>query len=1738
MRKRSNRQKWIPIILVFSMLLGVAIRETGTIVHAEEVGNGDIASETFDGVATGSKPVGSGWSYAEVKGTIGVAELPDATDKSLKISRTESDTAGNLYARKTLDTAVTGQAVFRTKVRAEQTDAIVMAGQLRSTDNKELAVLQFAQDGKIKAQLSSGTLVLQSYTAGVWYDISTVIDTAARQYSVWVDGVLRAGPIAFKDPTAADLKKIDLQVFRTTVGTAYYNDFNLYTHSVSLNKSTATLAQGNGETLTASVLPAMAGLQTVTWTSSNSEVVRVDANGQLIAMGAGTAIVTAATIGGAVSQCVITVPEGPQIPVTGVTVSPVSMTLYSGESGLLTAALEPFYATNRSLTWVSSSPSVVSVVYSVYGTATVTGLLAGESIVTVMSEDGAYTASSHIVVKTAGDVFSESFNGYAVGTKPGTLSIPTATGVTAAVYEHAAPDKSLRIEKPGPTASTYLVGKTVPAGNVKMKVSIRAMASQTNAVINVARIRNSANTPVVDVAFYANGNIAVFDNGSWKSVQPYEANRWYDFDLSLNAVTGQYDLYIDGVLKGNALPMLAAADEIRNVQFGIYGPSSGTASFDDLNFDSYKAVTGVELDVASTVIAIGSTSKLSAVVEPAGATFPKVQWTSSNPAVLAVDQHGQASALAEGTSVVTATTVEGSFTDSVTMTAYVQHPDSVSLHTSAFTLPVESDYRLLPTVMPSDSSDKRVTWSSSNPAVATVNEEGLVHGTGLGTAQITVSTVDGGKTASSTVTVIARNVQTVYYVSPTGDDSNPGTLAFPFKTIQKARDVIRTFHDSMTGDIEVYLRGGKYNRQETLVFDERDSGGNGYWVIYKAYEDEKPVIEGGRPITGWTLYDAENNIYAASAGGDIETRQLYVNGIRAVRARSEGGLTNPVRSSTGYTSDDTSMAGWGNISDLEFVYKAEWTNPRGGVQSVTVEDEKAVFTMKQPGWMYVTIRPTVVDPWYIENAYELLDEDGEWYLDRTTDTFYYKPRPGENMSTAEVIAPVVEELVKISGTSLATPVQGIHFEGLTFSYTTWLRPSSDWGHADAQNNLLRYGIDTLPISAVTVEKASQIRFERNEFSKLGIIALKMVNGVQESLIRGNHFFDISGSAIDVGDPTKHDREIYNPSDPRKLIRNVDIVNNYIHNIGVDYRSSAAIGIAFPIDMEVSHNEIFDVPYDGISIGYGLAHVKTSSLRNAKLHANFIHDIMGEQIYDGGAIYTLGGTGGTADNKNQITENYLRNQKNRYGVIYNDEGSTFWHVEGNVIDATETPIWDEIFPVTWAFVNGPLTSHDITFQSNYTTTGQIKKVGVNVYEYDTRVYPNADWPTEALAIIANSGLEPAYQDLRGTTPERIVLPKKLDLATEASYPLNVSATTGKDVPVSLSGATVYYTSDDESIAQVDASGNVEAIGPGTTKIWVHVRHGELLKHYAVPVYVDDAFDHIEVYYTESKIKHVLGDEYSMVRGGNRQLSIEAKSLYGQKMTVTDITYSSSSPTVIRIEAPGLLTALVPGEADIEFSVVVEGVPHTKTVHVTAQHYGNAAGLEYDAYPIDAVINDPAHWYVYPVNPDNLVSDTDLITITTPSGFATYQGSTFGDELLTMDILIEGTGGWPSLVLRSQQPNQAFTSLTNDLYLISFKPDVIELQRFNGGARTIIYGNINGYTSIGGPAIPNNFLPFGERHRVQVGAVNESGGVRLILNIDGENIFYFLDTETDRIEDDGYFGLYARSGSITLLSPEEE
>ncbi len=489
-------------------------------------------------------------------------------------------------------------------------------------------------------------------------------------------------------------------------------------------------------------------------------------------------------------------------------------------------------------------------------------------------------------------------------------------------------------------------------------------------------------------------------------------------------------------------------------------------------------------------------------------------------------------------------------------------------------------------------------------------------------------------------------LRTEFWVSPLGDDSAAGTVDAPFASLERARDAIRNLPAvRRKGELVVTLKGGIYRLRQPLLLDWRDSGQPGCPVIYRAAAGERPVIVGSVPVQGWAQ-DQQLGCYRATVGS-VNSRQLYVNGSRAVRARTTDYpasfrpaffYLNGVARPTGIeflVSDLNPQrwrdpAQWHNITDIEAVLVTQWKMmsvplssvipypghtpyprflpyvPPEGFPPLPVPAQTGLIMLQPEGWNNAnlflsssTYQPGMWSFWQVtrfENALEFLDEPAEWYLDRTgsSGTLYYIPRSGEKMATASVELPLLESLVQGLGTP-DRPVANIRFEGLTFAYATWLDPGKPQGYVSDQSgfhlvgakhepNIIGHDPDVVRTpGAVSFRYARNITFDRNIFSHLGGAGLDFDTGSQGNRVVNNLFFDISSAAIQLGGVSQDD---HHPSRPEQVTQDNVISNNYIRSIGQEYVDAAGIYVGFTRRTRVSNNTIIDVPWSGIAVGWG------------------------------------------------------------------------------------------------------------------------------------------------------------------------------------------------------------------------------------------------------------------------------------------------------------------------------------------------------------------------------------------------------------------------------------------------------------------------------------------------------------------------------------------------------------------------
>ena len=501
------------------------------------------------------------------------------------------------------------------------------------------------------------------------------------------------------------------------------------------------------------------------------------------------------------------------------------------------------------------------------------------------------------------------------------------------------------------------------------------------------------------------------------------------------------------------------------------------------------------------------------------------------------------------------------------------------------------------------------------------------------------------------------------YVAPQGNDSNPGTKGAPLATVTKARDVIRGLKESGRTDaqITVHLRQGTYFLKDTLAFGPKDSGSKERPVVYRAYPGEQPTLSGGVRIRGWKEW--ENGIYVASVG-DRDFRQLYVNGQKAVRARfpDAGDYLRLVD----WTKDkrikmrreDVPQSGVPTGSEM--VVKKHWNQSRYRVASFSSDDGFAWITPAEPmrtlDWRQPCPQRSSDQVCHFENAIGFLDAAGEWHWDRNSRKLYYKPREGETMTTAEVIIPVLEQLLRIEG------AKHIRFVGLQFEHTTWL--GANYGYLGLQSNIhtpTGPGTDrkrlTIPPGIVLVA-AGHVRFEGNIFRNMGGSAIGLEYGTFHNHFVGNVVRDIAGNGFTV----YSDISRVNPTDDQ-LCREDVIRDNYIADCGTEYYGSSGIAAFYCDGLLVEHNEIYALPYNGMHL-----HWYNGKQMNTTIRGNHIHDVM-QFCDDGGAIHMVAAIPNTRIARNYLHSIRVRKWCGKWGIsnVYHDNSTSGVTVEQNVLE---------------------------------------------------------------------------------------------------------------------------------------------------------------------------------------------------------------------------------------------------------------------------------------------------------------------------------------------------------------------------------------------------------------------------------------------------------------------------------------
>ncbi|MFI6535157.1 right-handed parallel beta-helix repeat-containing protein [Nonomuraea sp. NPDC050547] len=498
----------------------------------------------------------------------------------------------------------------------------------------------------------------------------------------------------------------------------------------------------------------------------------------------------------------------------------------------------------------------------------------------------------------------------------------------------------------------------------------------------------------------------------------------------------------------------------------------------------------------------------------------------------------------------------------------------------------------------------------------------------------------------------------------------------PGRSLEAARDEVRrALADGIDHDIEIRLAGGVHRLTGPLTLDERDSAPEGRTITWTAEPGEQPVLSGGVHLTGWRQ---EAGRWVAETPEGVSPRQLFVGGVRAVRARSDSRLA-----AAGEVTEDgmtgapaRGVAAWSDPGNASAVIRVRWRNYHCRVDRV--EGDRVVFARPcwanaasgtgrtGPAWDFTTVdaerHAKVV---FFENAIELLDRPGEFVFDRAGRTVTYLPRAGE--SPEDVVAPATETLLRIEGAAR------VRVRGLAFEHAAYRQPDTEEGYAGTQAGLTLTGATgpaghagrhyTKPAAALVVRGGREVSVEDCVFTRLGGAGVIFEAGTKDSSITGSTFTDLSSGAVYVGDTE--------PNPPAELRgeRNT-VARNVISGAGVEFTDAVGIWAGYESSLVVDHNTLERLPYSGISVGWGWnqPEAQKPGMRDNKLTNNRITDVMLVEHgqHDGGAIYTQGPQPGTVISGNYVNRSAYGNTERDGNGVYLDEQSSHIRVEGNVI----------------------------------------------------------------------------------------------------------------------------------------------------------------------------------------------------------------------------------------------------------------------------------------------------------------------------------------------------------------------------------------------------------------------------------------------------------------------------------------
>lgn len=564
-----------------------------------------------------------------------------------------------------------------------------------------------------------------------------------------------------------------------------------------------------------------------------------------------------------------------------------------------------------------------------------------------------------------------------------------------------------------------------------------------------------------------------------------------------------------------------------------------------------------------------------------------------------------------------------------------------------------------------------------------------------------------------------------FYVSPNGNDSNPGTMEKPFASLEWAKIAVEnSIHENGVMEHTIFIADGIYEIENPIVFESVCFNEKSK-VQIKALIGANPIISGGKVLKNWEKNDKGIWVALLPKNENWNQRELFIGGKRGIRARfpNEDYLRvekvgEDRRTNFFFKEGDFPIPE--KVNGVELVLLHDWSISRIEIKEIDSQNNKltAVDSIGAKSLAFFNLDNWEENPrYFLENAMEFLDADYEWFLDSEKRKIYLKLPEFINPGQLEITIPVSEGLISIKGQENQT-VQNINFEGITFRHSSWNIPEMGYCgvqacHFDSRPST--GGWMVVP-AAINAEWAENCTFKNCVLENIGGSGLWLGTGCKNCKIENSVFTDISGNGIMIGEGQDRlvNGESWWKSAPEQVALGNTIQNCSVNEIGKQFFGAVGIWCGLTAETTIKNNEIYDLPYSGISIGWMWSFVPTPCRRNI-IDGNHIHHIL-KILSDGGGIYMLGLQPGSKLVNNHIHDVKLNAGRAESNGMFLDEGITDVIVENNLIyNIAKSPI--RFHKATTNLVKDNYlfcTSKNPPIRYNSTKEEDIQKVGNKVF----------------------------------------------------------------------------------------------------------------------------------------------------------------------------------------------------------------------------------------------------------------------------------------------------------------------------------------------------------------------------------------------------------------------------------------